>query len=88
MFVSPYFPRGVVCQTDEDEHNHEDDEECDAQVHELDASLRALVQAGALNNMAAIHRASREKGYEAEGDPTDIAIQVFAHKAGMGKPFL
>ncbi|KAG9056423.1 hypothetical protein FS842_010757 [Serendipita sp. 407] len=31
---------------------------------------------------------SENAGWEANGDPTEIALQVFAHKAGRGKPHL
>ncbi|TRM64769.1 potassium/sodium eff [Schizophyllum amplum] len=86
--ADPYFPRGMICETEDDEHDHGDEDECDACIRELDPRLHDLVQSGALNNMATIHRGKGEKGYEADGDPTEIALQVFAHKAGLGKPFL
>jgi Na+-exporting ATPase len=41
--------------------------------------------------MATIHKskeAKEGKNWDAHGDPTEIALQVFAYKAGRGKPHL
>ncbi|GES94784.1 P-type II D ATPase [Rhizophagus clarus] len=49
-----------------------------------------LVQASALCNMAVIKKGKGESNDEwhAIGDPTESALQVFAHKAGLPKPVL
>lgn len=57
-------------------------------IESLEPAFQELVQSAALNNMATIHRGTEEKGWDANGDPTEIALQVFAHKAGRGKPHL
>jgi P-type Na+/K+ transporter len=55
---------------------------------ELDSRFEHLAHCSALNNMATLHKGEDEKGWEATGDPTEIALQVFAHKVGLGKPNL
>jgi P-type Na+/K+ transporter len=57
-------------------------------VGDLEANFEELVRSAALNNMATIWRGEEGKGWEANGDPTEVALQVFAHKAGLGKPHL
>ncbi|KAJ2430041.1 hypothetical protein IWW43_003046 [Coemansia sp. RSA 1935] len=54
----------------------------------MSASLRRIAQGAALCNMSEI-RADDETGYwYGIGDPTEIALQVFASKLEMGKPTL
>ncbi|KAI9314290.1 potassium/sodium efflux P-type ATPase [Dichotomocladium elegans] len=50
--------------------------------------LHHLVLASALCNMSEIRKAKETGKWHGMGDPTEIALQVFAHKAGMGKPDL
>jgi Na+-exporting ATPase len=59
-----------------------------AHVNNLEPGFQELVQSAALNNMATLKRGKDGRSWEADGDPTEIAIQVFAHKAGHGKPHL
>ncbi|CAB4474169.1 unnamed protein product [Rhizophagus irregularis] len=47
-----------------------------------------LVQASALCNMAVIKKGKGDDEWHAIGDPTESALQVFAHKAGLPKPVL
>ncbi|EXX53770.1 putative Na(+)-exporting P-type ATPase ENA5 [Rhizophagus irregularis DAOM 197198w] len=47
-----------------------------------------LVQASALCNMAVIKKGKGDDEWHAIGDPTESALQVFAHKAGLSKPVL
>ncbi|KAI1315931.1 Na+ ATPase [Mortierella claussenii] len=52
--------------------------------------LRAL-QAASLCNMAELRKTTRPESHgewSAIGDPTEIALQVLSHKAGLGKPDL
>ena len=93
--TSPYYPRGTIRAVDPliDTHAQQEEEDDDLSgddiVHadRLPSALRDLVQSAALNNMATLHL--REGGeWEANGDSTEIALQVFAHKAGHGKPHL
>ncbi|KAL7419667.1 hypothetical protein Q5752_005581 [Cryptotrichosporon argae] len=69
-------------------------DEVDAQdtvVHpdQLPEGLRELALCAALCNQATLARPAGDEGqWEANGDPTEIALQVAAHKLGRGKPFL
>ncbi|ORX35135.1 putative calcium-transporting ATPase 3 [Kockovaella imperatae] len=55
----------------------------------LESGLRSLVLCASLCNTASLNRPTGEEGqWEANGDPTEIALQVAAHKLGHGKPFL
>ncbi|CAB5394826.1 unnamed protein product [Rhizophagus irregularis] len=47
-----------------------------------------LVQASALCNMAVIKKGKGNDEWHAIGDPTESALQVFAHKAGLPKSVL
>jgi len=56
---------------------------------ELEESLRDWALCASLCNQATLSRSHEEDGkWEANGDPTEIALQVAAHKLGHGKPFL
>lgn len=57
-------------------------------IDSLEPSFQDLVQSAALNNMATLRRGEENSPWTAVGDPTEIALQVFAHKAGFGKPHL
>lgn len=96
--ASPFYPRGVIRALNPDgmgtipEGNlpEEDDVTTEDVVHvdNLEPGFQELVQSAALNNMATLKRGEAGDNWEANGDPTEIAIQVFAHKAGHGKPHL
>ena len=66
------------------------DEEERAVSHEnLEGNLREMALCAALCNQATLTRPPEGEGqWEANGDPTEIALQVAAHKLGRGKPFL
>jgi Na+-exporting ATPase len=66
-------------------------DEHDTVVHPegLESNLRELALCAALCNQATLSRPSSDDSqWEAHGDPTEIALQVAAHKLGHGKPFL
>lgn len=100
FLFSPYYPRGTIrvdnepapspAPADNDEAEDEDDVTADdiVRIESLEPAFQELIQCAALNNMATLHRGSDQKGWDANGDPTEIALQVFAHKAGRGKPHL
>jgi Na+-exporting ATPase len=75
---------------------HSEDEEAvddvysDDIIHpgQLGEDLEHLVKCASLNNMASIYKDKDDQAWQANGDPTEIALQVFAHKAGLGKPLL
>lgn len=76
------------------EEDSEDEDEDDiggddvVRIESLEPGLQEMVQCASLNNMATLKRTDDNKAWEAHGDPTEIALQVFAHKAGHGKPHL
>lgn len=53
----------------------------------MEESLKNLVLCASLCNTATIHKGDENK-WEANGDATEIALQVFAHKLGHGQPHL
>ncbi|KAK7018658.1 hypothetical protein VNI00_018344 [Paramarasmius palmivorus] len=54
---------------------------------EMDAALKELVTVASLCNVATISK-GQEDQWTSTGDPTEVALQVFAHKLGMGRPSL
>ena len=96
--ASPFYPRGVIRALNPDgmgtipegDLPEADDMTAEDVVHidNLEPGFQELVQSAALNNMATLKRGEEDENWEANGDPTEIAIQVFAHKAGHGKPQL
>lgn len=96
--TSPFYPRGVIRAlnpggmdtTLEGQLPEGADMTAEDVVHidNLESGFQELVQSAALNNMAVLKRGEEGKSWEANGDPTEIALQVFAHKAGHGKPHL
>ncbi|TIC56792.1 potassium/sodium eff [Wallemia mellicola] len=87
----PYYPRGTIQALDENTVEEDESANTDSdavQVNDLDPSFQDLVQSAALNNMATISAGEEGSEWDANGDPTEIALQVFAHKAGHGKPHL
>ncbi len=55
---------------------------------DMDDRLRELVLCSGLCNMATIHHDTKADTWQANGDATEVALQVFAHKLGHGKPAL
>ncbi|CAJ0846142.1 4231_t:CDS:10, partial [Entrophospora sp. SA101] len=51
-------------------------------------AFRQLVQTAALCNMAVIRKGAIRGEWNVIGDPTEGALQVFSHKAGLPKPVL
>ncbi|KAJ7581060.1 hypothetical protein C8J56DRAFT_1101672 [Mycena floridula] len=54
---------------------------------DMDSGLRELVLVASLCNMATIGQ-NKEKRWVSTGDPTEVALCVFAHKLGMGRTTL
>ncbi|EPB86926.1 hypothetical protein HMPREF1544_06249 [Mucor circinelloides 1006PhL] len=54
----------------------------------MNYGLRRLVQSAALCNMSEVRQNHETQEHYGIGDPTEIALQVFAHKLDMGKPAL
>lgn len=66
----------------------EDPDDIENGIHHenLEENMRNMALCASLCNQATLHRS--EEGWEANGDPTEVALQVAAHKLGRGKPFL
>lgn len=74
--------------TDPDERDVEYQERV-IHVEEMENNLRDLALCISLCNQATLSRPVDQDGqWEANGDPTETALQVAAHKLGHGKPFL
>ncbi|KAI9490870.1 potassium/sodium efflux P-type ATPase [Zychaea mexicana] len=52
------------------------------------SGLHQLALTGALCNMSELRKDKETGDYHGMGDPTEVALQVFAHKVQMGKPSL
>ncbi|TYJ53053.1 potassium/sodium efflux P-type ATPase, fungal-type [Cryptococcus floricola] len=73
---------------DPDDREVEDQEQV-VHVEELEDGLRKLALCASLCNVATLSRpVDEDSQWEANGDPTEVALQVAAHKLGHGKPFL
>ena len=55
---------------------------------QLPSEMEALLQATALCNLATVRYNDQESEWQSIGDPTEIALQVFAHRFGHGKKTL
>ncbi|CAE6417894.1 unnamed protein product [Rhizoctonia solani] len=53
----------------------------------LDSGLRAIVECASLCNVATIAQ-NKEGIWKSTGDPTEVALQVLAHKLQLGRPKL
>lgn len=89
----PFYPRGTIKALSIEDTNSEEENDGTSEnvvhVNEIEPAFENLVKSVSLNNMATISPSEEENGeWEANGDPTEIALQVFAHKAGHGKPHL
>ncbi|KAI9470000.1 MAG: potassium/sodium efflux P-type ATPase [Benjaminiella poitrasii] len=54
----------------------------------MDDGFRNMVNAAALCNMSEVRKDKKTDEWSGMGDPTEIALQVFAHKLQNGKPAL
>ncbi|KAJ9125453.1 hypothetical protein QFC22_000414 [Naganishia vaughanmartiniae] len=98
----PYYPRGIVRYIDndkplvteevdssDDSGDSSDDGSGEDVVHpaDMENNMANMALCASLCNMATIHK-SKEGNWQASGDATEIALQVFAHKLGRGKPHM
>ena len=89
--IIPIRDPGVLDLNDKRQATEDAFESEERVVHheDLENGLRGLALCAALCNQATLSRPSESDGqWEANGDPTEIALQVAAHKLGRGKPFL
>nr|ODN85706.1 potassium/sodium efflux P-type ATPase, fungal-type [Cryptococcus depauperatus CBS 7841] len=83
----PFYPRGQILA--ESDASEEEEEEEVVHEDELEHQLRQFALCASLCNQATLSRPTTEDGvWEANGDFTEIALQVAAHKLGYGKPLL
>lgn len=54
----------------------------------LDDPAAEFIQAAALCNLASVRKDENSHRWNVTGDPTEIALQVFAHRFGLGKETL
>jgi potassium/sodium efflux P-type ATPase len=54
----------------------------------MSTGFKEMAYNAALCNMSEVRKDKEGDGYHGIGDPTEIALQVFAHKLHMGKPAL
>lgn len=55
------------------------------EVSDLSSELEPFLQSTALCNLATVRYDNQENEWQSIGDPTEIALQVFAHRYGYGK---
>ncbi|PGH34286.1 potassium/sodium efflux P-type ATPase, fungal-type [[Emmonsia] crescens] len=55
---------------------------------EMVPELEALVHAAALCNLATVRHDAETDSWQTMGDPTEVALQVFSHRFGLGKKAL
>jgi magnesium-transporting ATPase (P-type) len=55
---------------------------------EVTAGLRNLITTASLCNMSEVRKDKKTGEWNGIGDPTEVALQVFAYKMNMGKPSL
>lgn len=55
---------------------------------DMDSRLQEMVWCAGLCNNATIHHDTKANTWQANGDATEIALQVFAHKLAHGRPNL
>lgn len=95
----PFFPRGeivpefqplVPAGTLDLNRNDtcESEDIANVEPSSMEFGLRDMAICAALCNQATLTRPTDDEGWEANGDPTEIALQVAAHKLGFGKPVL
>ncbi|OJD23654.1 potassium/sodium efflux P-type ATPase, fungal-type [Blastomyces percursus] len=64
-----------------------DDAEATA-LPEMVPELEAFVQSAALCNLATVRHDPEADSWQTMGDPTEVALQVFSHRFGLGKKTL
>lgn len=82
---------GTTLSNSEEDDDEDEDDDLDSEdvirPSEMEDNFKNMILCSSLNNMATIHKGSEDR-WEAAGDATEIALQVFAHKLGHGKPHL
>lgn len=79
--------KAIQDQRKREESEKEEITELDLSSVELPLGLHAFLKSTALCNLATV-RLDENKGWQVVGDPTEIALQVFAHRFKQGKKTL
>jgi len=83
----PFYPRGQVSL--ESKEAADGDEDNAIRTDAVPRDLHHLVMCTALCNQATLSRPQEDDdGWQANGDPTEVALQVASYKLGYGKPYL
>lgn len=67
---------------------HENETERNGTLPTIGPELEAFLQSTALCNVATVRHDEEKNAWQATGDPTEIALQVFAHRFKYGKKTL
>lgn len=96
----PFYPRGDIIPDSAalvpsgsyaiNSRGMDDDDELDRiDLHNMESGLFEMGLCASLCNQATLTRPQGDdENWEANGDPTEVALQVSAHKLGLGKPIL
>ncbi|WEW57637.1 potassium/sodium eff [Emydomyces testavorans] len=68
--------------------NDEDGDDQPASIPDVVPQLEAFLESAALCNLAKLRFDKTSNQWQTMGDPTEIALQVFAHRFAFGKPAL
>uniref|UniRef100_A0A0W0G514 P-type Na(+) transporter n=1 Tax=Moniliophthora roreri TaxID=221103 RepID=A0A0W0G514_MONRR len=80
-------PEGRVLEQTKSSNKTDDSNSAVINPAEMDNALKELVTVASLCNVATIGQ-GKDDQWTSTGDPTEVALQVFAHKLGMGRPSL
>jgi Na+-exporting ATPase len=66
----------------------QDEKQGDGTTPEITPELESFLHSAALCNLATVRHDAQNEKWQTMGDPTEIALQVFAHRFGYGKKAL
>jgi magnesium-transporting ATPase (P-type) len=77
-------------EKDQQRRGHQEEKKSveDEDYPEMVPDLEAFLNSAALCNLATVRLNEQEGKYQTTGDPTEVALQVFAHRFDRGKKFL
>lgn len=80
LFHTKVAPSGDDADSDFDVPPEEDDRRTKEQLLENNLPLEEFLKVASLANLATVYKSTEHEGWTARGDPTEIAIQVFASR--------
>ncbi|KAI1978009.1 potassium/sodium eff [Ophidiomyces ophidiicola] len=75
-------------RNEKNSYNDEDEDDQPGSVPDVVPELEAFLESAALCNLAKLRLDNESNQWQTMGDPTEIALQVFAHRFDFGKPVL